>query len=341
MPDNSMKIDFVIPWVDGSDERWLAEKDQYSGVEGKIDSSEVRFRDWDNLKYFFRGVEKFAPWVNKVFFITCGQCPDWLNTNNEKLVPVDHKDYIPEKYLPTFSSHPIELNMHRIKELSETFVYFNDDLFLTSDVKETDFFRNGLPCDSFVEDPVTFTTKDVMADVVVNDLVTVNNRFSRKEVLKKNRSKVYSLKDKKGVVKNFLMSFFVRDAFTGLEFSHISQPFLKSEFDKVWEDNYELLDNTSSHKLRSSEDVNAWLVKFYQLLEGKFTPFNWRGIAHAYQLVDEGDAANIDEACRAIREQKLKILCLNDSNVNHFEDTKNKINSALDSILPEKCSFEL
>jgi hypothetical protein len=59
-------------------------------------------------------VEKYAPWVNRVFFITCGQCPPWLNRNHPKLRLVDHKDFIPLEYLPTFNSMTIELNLHRI-----------------------------------------------------------------------------------------------------------------------------------------------------------------------------------------------------------------------------------
>ena len=50
---------------------------------------------------------------------------------------------MPEEYLPTFSSHPIELNIHRIKGISDKIVYFNDDMFLTDAVKPELFFKNG------------------------------------------------------------------------------------------------------------------------------------------------------------------------------------------------------
>ena len=115
----------------------------------------VRYREWDTLRYWFRAVEKYAPWVNQVYFVTCGHVPKWLNMDAPKLHFVRHQDYIPEQYLPTFSSHPIELNLHRIEGLSEHFVYFNDDFYLTAPVQETDFFVNGLPCDSLEETPLT------------------------------------------------------------------------------------------------------------------------------------------------------------------------------------------
>ena len=137
-----MKIDFVIPWVDGSDPAWRKEKYKYMGID-EPDAGAERYREMGILKYWFRAVEAYAPWVNQIHFITWGHLPQWLNTECPKLHIVNHKDYIPEKYLPTFSSHPIELNIHRIPGLSEHFVYFNDDMFLNGPVKPEFFFQNG------------------------------------------------------------------------------------------------------------------------------------------------------------------------------------------------------
>ena len=143
------EIDFVIAWVDGSDPNWQKEKQKHLAEflkdESVVDQGDYRYRDWDLLQYWFRSVEKYAPWVRKVHFVTCGQIPIWLNVNHPKLHIVNHEDYIPQEYLPTFNSHTIELNMHRIDGLSEQFVYFNDDMYITQRVAPTDFFMNGLP----------------------------------------------------------------------------------------------------------------------------------------------------------------------------------------------------
>ena len=101
------KIDFVIPWVDGNDPAWIAQRKKYQ-PDTRDDDGESRYRDWENLQYWFRGVEKFAPWVNKVYFLTWGHVPVWLDTSNPKLQIVRHEDYIPKDYLPTFS-RPIRL----------------------------------------------------------------------------------------------------------------------------------------------------------------------------------------------------------------------------------------
>ena len=78
-----MDIDVVIPWVDPSDKAWIESKNKYLGIEdlNKIDNSNNRFRDWKNFKYVFRGIDKFMPWVHKIYLVTCGQTPDWMKKN--------------------------------------------------------------------------------------------------------------------------------------------------------------------------------------------------------------------------------------------------------------------
>ena len=87
------KIDFVVTWVDGADPKWLKEKSEYEKLEGNKESktfqnwlnSDCRYRDWDTMKYWFRAIEKYAPWVNNIYFITWGHIPEWLDLSNPKL----------------------------------------------------------------------------------------------------------------------------------------------------------------------------------------------------------------------------------------------------------------
>ena len=139
------EIDFVITWVDGSDKAWLDEKKCYS-PKADNDDSEERYRDWELLKYWFRGVEKFAPWVRKIHFITWGHVPQWLNTEHPKLHIVRHEDYIPKEYLPVFNCNVLEIYMHKIEGLSEQFVYFNDDVFLIEALRYVSLPAGGGKC---------------------------------------------------------------------------------------------------------------------------------------------------------------------------------------------------
>ncbi len=117
-------IDFVVTWVDGSDEEWIAQKNKYLEKNTtSVDVRKRRFRNWDNFQYWFRGVERFAPWVNHIYLVTPGHFPKWLNLDNPKVTLVDQSTLFDEKYLPTFNNCAVELLMYKIQGLSEHFVY--------------------------------------------------------------------------------------------------------------------------------------------------------------------------------------------------------------------------
>lgn len=325
------KIDFVIIWVDGNDPEWQKEKAKYSPNKN-TDSRNIRYRDWDNLKYWFRGVEKFAPWVNKVYFVTCGHYPEWLNKDNPKLVCVKHSDYIPEEYLPTFSSHPIELNLHRIKGLSEQFVYFNDDTFIIDNVKETDFFQKGLPNSQAVFQPVS-GEDEIFISVKNNVNLIINRHFKKDELIKNRLSKYINLKYGKNNISTLLCMPYKR--ILGFHEAHNGTPYLKSTFKEVWNKEYEILNETSKHKFRTSQDVNQYLFENWQFCKGTFNPSKCK--SKFIKIFDD-----IDNACKIIQKQKYSMICLNDSKSDEktFVKAKKQIIEAFEKILPEKSNFE-
>ena len=151
------------------------------------DNSAARYRDWGTLRYWFRAVEKYAPWVRKVFFVTCGQKPEWLDLSYEKVVFIQHKDFIPEEYLPTFNSRTIEMNLWRINGLSEHFIYFNDDVFLNRPVTPDNFYKNGHPKLCSVAIPFHFHIpnsgnvwkRPLLNDIGISNFFKVSTEFSK------------------------------------------------------------------------------------------------------------------------------------------------------------------
>ena len=139
-------IDFVVLWVDGNDPQWQAKKQKYNLRQGE-DQSVARYRDWETLKYWFRGVAKFAPWVKTIHFVTDDQIPSWLNTDSPHIHIVSHKDIIPSNALPVFNSNAIEMGILNIENLADKFVLFNDDILLTQTITPEYYFKNGLPVD--------------------------------------------------------------------------------------------------------------------------------------------------------------------------------------------------
>ena len=139
-------IDLVYLWVDNNDEEWLKKKnsllEKYKHC-NKDSVNDCRFENNDELKYSLRSVEKNAPWINKIFIITDNQKPKWLNTNNNKVKIINHTDIIPNEYLPLFNSCAIEIGIPFIEELSENFLYANDDMFIWNEVAPEFFFKEN------------------------------------------------------------------------------------------------------------------------------------------------------------------------------------------------------
>ena len=329
-----MKIDFVIPWVDGNDPAWQEERRKYKQDSG-TDARAARYRDMDILKYWFRAVEAYAPWVNRIHFITWGHLPEWLNTDHPKLHIVNHKDYIPAEYLPTFSSHPIELNMHRIEGLSEHFVYFNDDVLLNGPIDPEFFFHKGLPCDfAYINNIGNSDTTETWYHVIVNCTWTINKHHSYIKSFLKHPTKYLSWKyPMKTLLKNFL-KLENCNVFQGFDEHHLASPYLKSTLEESWQENSDILHYTSGNKFRTPLDVNQYLFRYKQLAEGKFHPVSRKSRGKCCQIwMDTSEMYNV------ILNQEYKMICLNDTTKEiDFDAVMEIIKSAYDKKFPQ-CSF--
>ena len=335
-PKEPAPIDFVIAWVDGNDPAWQAQKAQYSPSAMADSATAVRFRDWDNLRYWFRGVEQFAPWVNRIHFITWGHLPPWLDTTHPQLHIVRHEDYIPVPYRPTFNSHTIELNLHRIEGLSEQFVYFNDDMFLTKAVQPTDFFKNGWPCDTFGLNCIYFG-HDSAGHFNGSNMEIINTAFKgqKRAIMKRDFRKWFDLKNgHRKCLKTFLL--IPWEWFPGFHYDHLPSSFLKSTFTEVWEQYGEVLDATCRAKFRTESNVNQWLFKYWQFCRGHYCVRK-----DTFGEVFHIEEKNIGELCTAIERQQYHMLCVNDTpRTPDFEATKQQVNACFERILPAQSTFE-
>lgn len=333
-----MKIDFVILWVDGNDPNWLREKKKYTDTVENENNSVNRYRDWGILPYWFRAVEKFTPWVRKIHFVTWGHLPEFLNIDNPKLHVVRHDEFIPEEYLPTFSSHAIEMNIHRIPDLAEHFVYFNDDMFMLKPLKEEFFFMEGLPCTYGGEIPIELIGNvGTWLHAAVNDLGIVNAHFSKRDSVarygKKYRDRSYRWKDN---LRTLFLEKLYPDYFTGFKNLHAPAAYLKSSFEEVWQAEPQKLDSTCKDRFRTSDNVNQWVVLWWQIASGQFMP------KVIDNLVASANEETIDEFCQTIVNQKHDYICVNDPEDEiDFDSISTRIKEAFEILLPEKSGFEL
>ena len=334
-------IDFVVTWVDDTDPIWMAEKEGYLKKQDRqtqADSFEARYRNWDTLNYWFRAVEKYAPWVHRVFLVTYGHLPEWLNTNNSKLKVINHYDYIPQKYLPTFSSHTIENNLWRIEGVSEHFVYFNDDMFLSKEVMPDDFFCNGLPKYCALTKPNWAGQYLCSFDYALwNGIGQINSKFSLREVIGKHPEKWLTTELKDYYEYN---SRTYRDNYlSGMYFSHLCTPFRKSSMAECANVFDKKLDQTCTNKFRTHQDVNHQMFQMWTMMNGSFEPIE----AGYYGFADNLLPRTVEK----IEEQLLfadnLCVCINDANTftaENFELLYNRLHQMLSEKYPEKSTFE-
>lgn len=152
---SSFDVDAVITWVDGNDPSHKAKRvNALSGLNDKISNKlstghlKTRFLDNGELYYCVASLRKYAPWIRNIYIVTDNQVPDFLTPEIQQqygIHIVDHKEIFKsyEWALPTFNSLTIETAIWRIPDLSENFIYLNDDFILCSPVNKSDFFQNG------------------------------------------------------------------------------------------------------------------------------------------------------------------------------------------------------
>lgn len=337
-------IDFVVTWVDGNDPEWKKEKEKYERISGKSNApganGEERYRDWDVFQYWFRAVEEYAPWVRNVYVVTCGQIPDWMNINAPKVKIVNHKDFIPNQYLPTFSSIPIELNLHRIEGLSEYFVYFNDDMFINKPVMPEDFFNGGRPNYTAAARPLKNMANDAFEHMQFATMAVINKCFGSEisQRIQAHADKWFSEVYGKYYAEWNLHAF-DKNYLPGMLFTHLGVAFRKSTMEKVWSASPELLHETCLHRFRTPMDVIHQVFSIWEMLEGDFNP-----VSHEHHgKVFCAQIANKDEIVDAIINEKYRMICINDSELLPRADyaiLKEDVRDAFQKALPKKSQYE-
>lgn len=298
-------IDYVFPYVNMNDEVW---KRQYVEARRKLNLStninSVRFEDNGRLKYLFRGIDKFMPWINKVHMIVSNieQVPDWID--KEKVHIVLHKDIIPHELLPVFNSTAIEMFLGNIPNLADKFIYGNDDCYPIRKLEEADFFENNIPKIKLKEDKgtssqfkkVEYNSQRIVADYFGIKLPDPNERFLKVEHT----------------------------------FAPLTKEVCKIVLDKFWKKVY-----NSVTPFREEKNINQYIYTYYIYFSEIYLPSNR---TYKYNALKDIETTIFD----IIRNQTVDSVCLNDCSKNKIliEYFKKEAIEAFDSILPDKSKYE-
>jgi len=312
--NNNMDIDLVYLWLDGSDPAWQAKKNAFTGnvTEDTSLNCKGRYANNDELKYSLRSVEKYAPWIRKIFIVTDNQIPAWLNTENPKIEIIDHKDILPKVCLPCFNSSVIEYHIYKIPGLSEHFLYSNDDMFLNKPVQPGMFFAaDGLPIIRQFPKPFRRLQWFWRVHIRKKPLLQYGQAISNASELVKKKYGIYF----------------------NSKPHHNIDAYLKSNCQRVAEDIFkEELEAVLSHRIRSYDDIQRVILSYVPLAEK-------RGHLR-YVTRKESFHAQISRESHYEKITKHPIFfCLNDTELS-TDDDREKLKTWLKGYFPKKSEFE-
>lgn len=147
-------IDAVITWVDGNSDRHRHERRKYQAQEtAQLHANAINPHRWlasDEIRFCLQSINNHAPWLRYVWIVVDCETPDLSDLPDAlraKIRIAYHHDIFSPfaDALPTFNSLAIESLLWRIDGLSERFLYFNDDVFLTAPLQPSDVFDGDRP----------------------------------------------------------------------------------------------------------------------------------------------------------------------------------------------------
>ena len=314
MKNKVESIDLVYLWVDGNDPQWQEKRNAFIGkiIENTETNCKGRYANNDELKYSLRSAEKYAPWIRNIFIVTDNQTPSWLDATNPKIKIIDHTEIMPEICLPCFNSSVIEYFLYKIPDLSEHFLYANDDMFFNANVAPDFFFKK----DGF---PIVRLKKYLFEKII----------YQFRTLLKKKpgqyRQKIANANSlvKKKFGKNF----------SGLP-HHCIDSYKKSDYRQAVENVFvEEVEKSLDSRMRKAGDFHRSALSYYAL-----------AIGHGHLKYAGGQESKRISAHKADFMEQLfryqpKLFCLNDSQRVKDED-RERIVPFLEKLFPKKSAFE-
>jgi hypothetical protein len=239
--------------------------------------------------------------------------------------------------LPTFNSGAIEMNLHHIPDLSEKFIYFNDDFFVTKKLSPDYFFTNGLPNDFFLAQ--TLIHDNLFSHKLHAIMQIINKEVNRDNSFKK---LIWNSKISKS---NLVLSFksvlvlLLAKEIPLISINHHAQPHLKSNFIELEETYREEIDSTRRSRFREFNSLNHYVFRYWGLIKGKYNP----KVQTDKHYIGVTDLKSLQRDIKKLYTKNPALVCFNE----HFEFSKEEyseydqiLSSYLDSLLPYKSLWE-
>lgn len=309
-------IDLVYCWVDGNDKIWQEEKAKWQqelGILCQNNEDDCRYVDNQELKYSLRSVAENIGWINHIYIVTNGQVPKWLDKNHPKITIVPHSEIMPADALPTFNSEAIETCIINIPNLSEHFIYANDDCFVFSKLDSDYFFdKNRNPKIRLVKQ--NWTKDNIEQKQYLQNITNILN------IINKKYGKTFKV-----------------------EPIHNMEAYRKSYYNDCINEFRQLFDETVYCKFRKPNTVQRIIVNLYSIIV-KHCSYKYVRIRSSKTPLEIilANLISSDRLDNLIKRHspKLKLLCINDNEKTKPED-RQTLNSYLETLFPDKQEWEL
>ncbi|BFU19050.1 glycosyltransferase, putative [Entamoeba histolytica HM-1:IMSS-B] len=309
------KADAVFLWVNGTSPHHLEEMSKYGRT--KIGGL---YKDYGTIRFGLRSIIEYAPWINRIFLVTDGEIPEYLDIekgkeSNPQLILVSHRDIMNVSILPTFDSNVIESYIHHIPGISKCVLYLNDDMIL------------GKPLQ-----PDFFISKDSKLRVYHNGFIAPNIEGEKRSIWHRSVSHTNKLVNQKfrngEVVKHPYPSHHCYFMLTNT----------LNEMEEIWIDNYT---ESRENKFRKANDIVISFLHAATIVEqhkGEYVKqknnfyFSWWGGNHTLN----------SQTMDRIATKHYYCICLNDAIANepNADQEIDYLYQRYSEILPHPCPFE-
>lgn len=308
------RIDLVFPYVDCRKPQWQADFENVAGVPFSREK-ERYYADGELLRYKLRATELYMPWIRKVFVIVHdkSQVPDWIDTDMVKVV--EHKDFIPKEFLPVFNSCAIEMFVHLIEDLSEYYIYSNDDFLPNGKLTPDDFFY-----------------QDFDGSIKTNNQLSIINIGSQK---KRKEHYFQIARNSYEFSRKHFYSAYLRnlDETEYPQTPHVSAPMIKGFCNSVYQ-RYKYEITSSVSPFRQYNNLNQYLWSFCAMGAGVCsTTIKYR---HRYCATEKSDLGMI---LKVLQNEKYREIVLNDTKKTDYSIYP-RIYQALGEKYPFACKYE-
>ena len=262
---------------------------------------EWRFRDNGELKYSLRSLETYFPEHWNIFIVTDNQVPDFLKLD-DRIKIIYHSDFMNLESLPTFSSKNIVSQIPNIPEISEKFLICNDDVFFGPNFRITDFFSQKI-----LVYFIPFLESQVQSNLV-------------------------SWRSGEEVLKERFHDYIPMDSYA----THTPKAVIKQDYFEMCSEFPQILKEVSYEKFRNMKNpwmvgdlYSRWMLYKKRAVLGTKEDFYIQSSRPKYKkLIDNF--------------QHIPFFCINDTgdNIAQSDTSLRKISQVLESLFPEKSSFE-